>query len=98
MTQLMFETFNVSGLFVSDGAVLSLYALGKLTGCVIDIGHGKTGAEKYKWGRAERWDLGPGSWNQRFKCATFIGPFWSEGALQYCASWAYVYAPPLSTQ
>ena len=44
MTQLMFEQFNVTGLFMSDQAVLSLYALGKLTGCVIDLGHGTTGA------------------------------------------------------
>lgn len=44
MTQLMFEEFNVPGLFISDQAVLSLYALGKLTGCVVDLGHGKTGA------------------------------------------------------
>lgn len=45
MTQLMFEEFNVPGLFISDQAVLSLYALGKLTGCVVDLGHGKTGAK-----------------------------------------------------
>ena len=42
-TQLMFETFNVAGLFIADEPVLSLYAHGKLTGCVIDFGHGKTG-------------------------------------------------------
>ncbi|KAK9820164.1 hypothetical protein WJX72_006966 [[Myrmecia] bisecta] len=42
LTQLMFEEFNVSGLFLCDQAVLSLYAIGKLTGCVIDFGHGKT--------------------------------------------------------
>lgn len=32
---------------LSEQAVLSLYALGKLTGCVIDLGHGKTGARDY---------------------------------------------------
>ena len=41
----MFETFNVAGLFIADEPVLSLYAHGKLTGCVIDFGHGKTGAQ-----------------------------------------------------
>ena len=46
MTQLMFEEFNVAGLFMADQPVLSLYALGKLTGCVIDIGHGKTGTQR----------------------------------------------------
>jgi hypothetical protein len=41
MTQLMFELFNVQGLYYQDQATLALYALGKLTGCVIDIGFGK---------------------------------------------------------
>jgi len=41
LCQLMFEVFNVSGLFFCDQAVLSLYACGKPTGCVVDIGHGK---------------------------------------------------------
>ena len=48
--QLMFETFNVAGLFIADQPVLSLYAHGKLTGCVIDFGHGKTGASPCIWG------------------------------------------------
>ncbi len=34
----------IQGLFVADEPVLSLYAHGKLTGCVIDFGHSKTGA------------------------------------------------------
>jgi actin-related protein 7 len=41
ITQLMFEVFGVKGLFFQDQAVLSLYAVGKITGSVVDIGHGK---------------------------------------------------------
>lgn len=37
----MFENFNVSGLYVLDQAVLSLYATGRLSGCAIDVGFGK---------------------------------------------------------
>ena len=44
LTQLMFEHFNVEGLFLCDQAVLSLYAAGKLSGCVVDMGHTKVGA------------------------------------------------------
>jgi hypothetical protein len=41
LTQLMFEGFNVAGLFLHDAASLSLAAAGKLNGCSVDIGHGK---------------------------------------------------------
>lgn len=41
LAQLMFEGFNVMGLFLHDAAVCSLFAAGKLAGCSIDIGHGK---------------------------------------------------------
>lgn len=41
LTQLMFEVFNVNGMFVQDQAVCSLFAAGKSNGLVIDIGHGK---------------------------------------------------------
>lgn len=41
LTQLLFENFHVSGAFLQDTAALSLYAVGKLTGCVVDMGHGK---------------------------------------------------------
>ena len=44
MTQLMFEQFNVASLFIADAPVLSMYALGKLSGLVVDIGAGKVGA------------------------------------------------------
>ncbi|RZC62589.1 hypothetical protein C5167_024344 [Papaver somniferum] len=41
LVQLMFETFNISGFYASEQAVLSLYALGRISGCTVDIGHGK---------------------------------------------------------
>ncbi|GIL49443.1 hypothetical protein Vafri_5773 [Volvox africanus] len=41
MTQLMFEVFNVTGLFCQDQAVLSLYAFGRTNGLVVDVGHDK---------------------------------------------------------
>ena len=40
MTEIMFETFNVPALYIATQAVLSLYASGRVTGCVIDIGDG----------------------------------------------------------
>ncbi|KAE9584868.1 hypothetical protein Lal_00024311 [Lupinus albus] len=41
LVQLMFETFNISGFYASEQAVLSLYAMGRISGCTVDIGHGK---------------------------------------------------------
>lgn len=43
LVQLMFETFNISGFYASEQAVLSLYAVGRISGCTVDIGHGKIG-------------------------------------------------------
>ena len=40
MMQIMFETFNVPAIYVSVQAVLALYASGRVTGCVLDIGDG----------------------------------------------------------
>lgn len=40
MAEIMFETFNVPALYIATQAVLSLYAFGRTTGCVIDIGDG----------------------------------------------------------
>lgn len=42
--QLLFEQFNVAGLYVAEAPTLSLYAVGKLTGLAVDIGAGKIGA------------------------------------------------------
>lgn len=44
MVQTMFETFNVSGLYAMEQAVLSLYSVGRITGVAVDVGHGKIGA------------------------------------------------------
>ena len=40
MTQIMFETFNCTAMYVNIQAVLSLYASGRTTGCVMDSGDG----------------------------------------------------------
>ncbi|KAI3651948.1 hypothetical protein MP228_003251 [Amoeboaphelidium protococcarum] len=40
MAQVLFETFNVPALYVSLQAVLALYASGRTTGVVLDIGDG----------------------------------------------------------
>ena len=40
MTQIMFETFNVPAMYIGIPAVLSLYASGRTTGIVLDVGAG----------------------------------------------------------
>ena len=42
MAEIMFETFNVPGLYIAIQAVLSLYSAGKFTGMCIDSGEGIT--------------------------------------------------------
>ncbi|XP_077377925.1 actin, cytoplasmic-like isoform X2 [Festucalex cinctus] len=42
MAQIMFESFNTTGMFVAIQAVLSLYASGRITGVVVDSGDGVT--------------------------------------------------------
>ena len=42
MAQIMFETFNVPGLYIAIQAVLSLYSAGKFTGMVADSGDSVT--------------------------------------------------------
>ncbi|KAH9301349.1 hypothetical protein KI387_012932, partial [Taxus chinensis] len=41
LVQLMFETFSVNGFYATEQAVLSLYAVGRISGCAVDVGHGK---------------------------------------------------------
>ncbi|CAR29310.1 ZYRO0G05676p [Zygosaccharomyces rouxii] len=40
MCDLLFESFGVQALYVANPAVLSLYASGKISGCVLDCGDG----------------------------------------------------------
>ena len=47
LTQLAFEEFNMTGFFLCDQPVCSLYAVGKITGTVIDLGYAKTGRCHY---------------------------------------------------
>lgn len=42
MTQIMFETFGVPALYVNTQSILSLYAPGRTTGIVLDVGDGVT--------------------------------------------------------
>lgn len=42
MCEVMFEKFNVPGLYIAIQAVMSLYSSGKTTGAVMDIGDGAT--------------------------------------------------------
>ena len=42
MAQIIFETFNVRGLYIANQAVLSLYNSGKNTGLVLDSGKNDT--------------------------------------------------------
>ncbi|MFX0135270.1 MAG: actin, cytoplasmic 2 [Candidatus Hodarchaeota archaeon] len=37
--EIMFETFNIPSLYLATTAELALYASGRKTGCIIDIGH-----------------------------------------------------------
>lgn len=42
MCEMMFERFNIPGLYIAIQAVMSLYSSGKTTGAVLDIGDGAT--------------------------------------------------------
>ena len=42
MAETMFETFDVPSLYIAGQAVLSCYAAGKISGLVLDLGHGVT--------------------------------------------------------
>jgi hypothetical protein len=39
----MFEHFNVNGLYVAEQPVLSMYSVGRVSGTVLDLGHGRCG-------------------------------------------------------
>lgn len=43
LTQLLFEQFNVAGVFMCEQSILSLYSISKTSGTVVDLGHGKIG-------------------------------------------------------
>jgi actin-related protein len=42
MSQIMFEYFNVPGLYLANSSVLSLYSAGKFTGITVESGEGVT--------------------------------------------------------
>ena len=42
LAEIMFEYFNVRGLYIAEQPVLSFYAHGSETGLIVDIGHGLT--------------------------------------------------------
>ena len=42
LTQMMFESFNVSGLYVAEQPVAAVYAVGKVTGVSVDVGYSVT--------------------------------------------------------
>lgn len=44
MVEVFFETFNVPALYVQTTSILSLYASGRVTGCVVDCGDGVSSA------------------------------------------------------
>ena len=43
LAQLLFEHNNIAALHLADSAVLALYAVGKISGTAVDIGHTTTG-------------------------------------------------------
>ena len=42
MAEIMFQTFDVPSLYITGQAVLSCYAAGKISGLLLDVGHGVT--------------------------------------------------------
>lgn len=68
LTMLFFEQFDVGGLFMCEQSILSLYSVGKTTGTVVDLGHGKTGASALSIPESllhtERLDHNPGALEQ----------------------------------
>ena len=57
LTQMMFESFNVSGLYVAEQPVAALYAVGKVTGVSVDVGYSVTNVApvvEAAWSRPRR--------------------------------------------
>lgn len=71
LTQLLFEVFNCDGLYFQDQATLSLYATGKLTGCVVDVGHGKVDIATVTDGQVCEGNLGMRRGHACMRAATF---------------------------
>ena len=40
MTKIMFETFNVPGLYIANPGLLNMYSVGKYIGITVDLGYG----------------------------------------------------------
>ncbi|EXB40947.1 hypothetical protein L484_020680 [Morus notabilis] len=97
LVQLMFETFNISGFYASEQAVLSLYAVGRISGCTADIGHGKIdiapviegavhhiASRRFEIGAQELGKSNPFSATYSLFCAGFEEGFQKEAGL--CSS------------
>ncbi|XP_046546957.1 actin-like [Haliotis rubra] len=72
ITQIMFEKFKVPGLFVANSGVLSMYATGRLSGVVLEVGDGVIHAAPSHEGfllpkAVTRWAFG-GSGQNEFLC------------------------------
>lgn len=53
LAQLLFEQFNINALCAVEEPVLAMYAMGKLGGTVVDIGHSRTGGCAAQQGRSK---------------------------------------------
>ncbi|CAI5965983.1 unnamed protein product [Closterium sp. NIES-64] len=74
--QVLFESFSCSGFFAAEQPVLALYALGRLSGCCVDLGHGKTDFSVVQEGAlipssARRWPIGGCDLSERIQRLVF---------------------------
>ncbi|CAI5991366.1 unnamed protein product [Closterium sp. NIES-65] len=74
--QVLFESFSCSGFFAAEQPVLALYALGRLSGCCVDLGHGKTDFSVVQEGAlipssARRWPVGGCDLSERIQRLVF---------------------------
>ncbi|GJP78840.1 hypothetical protein CLOP_g9107 [Closterium sp. NIES-67] len=70
--QILFESFSCAGFFAAEQPVLALYALGRLSGCCVDLGHGKTDFSVVQEGAlvpssARRWPIGGSDLSERIQ-------------------------------